>query len=159
MTKHLLMVAVSVVAVMLPALAEDTVPYAHRPPTAYETYLPGLGDIMDAIQWRHLKLSYAGKLGNWELASYELGQIQERLSDAARFYLRIPIEKIDMIEQPLKALSAAINAKNGEHFTRAFADLTESCNSCHVAANVGFITIQIPSSSPFSNQLLTPKQK
>jgi hypothetical protein len=64
-----------------------------------------------------------------------------------------------MIEQPLKALSAAIKAKNGERFTRAFADLTESCNSCHVAANVGFITIQIPTSPPFSNQLLTPKQK
>jgi hypothetical protein len=25
---------------------------AHRPPTTGDTYLPGLGDIMDAIQWR-----------------------------------------------------------------------------------------------------------
>jgi hypothetical protein len=159
MTKYLSMAALSMLAVMLPAFAEDTVPYAHRPPTADENYLPGLGDIMDAIQWRHLKLSYVGKLGNWELASYELGQIQQRLSDAARFYQGIPIEKIDMIEQPLKAVSAAIKAKSGSRFTRAFADLTETCNSCHMAANVGFITIQIPTSSPFSNQLFTPKQK
>ena len=53
MTKYLSMVALSMVAAMLPALAEDAVPYAYRPPTAGETYLPGLGDIMDAIQWRH----------------------------------------------------------------------------------------------------------
>jgi hypothetical protein len=159
MTKYLSIAALLLLAALLPALAEDTVPYAHRPPTADENYLPGLGDIMDAIQWRHLKLSYAGKLGNWELASYELGQIQERLSDAARFYQGIPIEKIDMIEQPLRALSEAIKAKNGARFTRAFADLTETCNSCHVAANVGFITIQVPTSSPFSNQPFMPKQK
>jgi hypothetical protein len=62
-------------------------------------------------------------------------------------------------EQPLLALSEAIKAKNGSRFTRAFADLAESCSSCHVAANVGFITIQIPTSSPFSTQLFMPKQK
>jgi hypothetical protein len=56
-------------------------------------------------------------------------------------------------------LSAAIKAKSGSRFTRAFTDLTETCNSCHVAANVGFITIQVPTSSPFSNQLFMPKQK
>jgi hypothetical protein len=159
MTKYLSMIALSMVAAMLPALAEDAVPYAYRPPTAGETYLPGLGDIMDAIQWRHLKLSYAGKLGNWELASYELGQIQERLSTAARFYQGIPIEMINMIEQPLMALSEAIKAKNSSRFARAFADLTEACNSCHVAARVGFITIEAPTSSPFSNQLFMPKGK
>jgi hypothetical protein len=159
MTKLLSIAALSMLAAMLPAIAEDTVPYAHRPPTTGDTYLPGLGHIMDAIQWRHLKLSYAGKLGNWGLASYELGQVQERLSDAARFYQGIPIEKIEMIEQPLKDLSAAIKAKSGSRFTRAFTDLTEACNRCHVAANVGFITIQVPTSSPFSNQLFMSKQK
>ena len=114
---------------------------------------------MGAIQWCELKLSYAGKLGNWELASYELGQIQERLSNAVRFYQNIPIEKIAMIEQPLRDLSEAIKAKNGPSFTRAFADLTGACNSCHAAAGVGFITIQIPTSSPFSNQSFRPKRQ
>jgi hypothetical protein len=153
------MIALSMTAAMLPALAEDTAPHAYRPPTAGEAYLPGLGDIMDAIQWRHLKLLYAGKFGNWELASCELAQIQERFSDAARFYQGIPVERINMIEQPLRALSEAVKSKNGSRFTRAFADFAETCNSCHVAANVGFITIQIPTSSPFSNQLFMPKQK
>jgi hypothetical protein len=150
--KRLLMVAVSIAAAMLPAAADDTVPYAWRPPKLGETYVPGLGDIMQAIQWRHIKLSYAGKLGNWGLAGYELSEMLESIGNAARLYENIPIEKIEMVDQPLIALSDAIKAKSGPRFTRAFADLTETCNSCHAAAQVGFITIQVPTASPFSDQ-------
>lgn len=157
--KHLSTIAVAIAAAVAPAVAEDIVPYAYRPPTVGGTYVPGLGDIMGAIQWRHLKLSYAGHLRNWELASYELGQIQESLSNAARLYQNIPIEKITMVEQPLVALSDATNTKNGLRFTRAFADLTEACNSCHAAAHVAFITIQVPTASPFSNQSFKRKGK
>lgn len=156
MKKYLAPSALSILTATLPALAQETVPYTHRPITVGEPYVPGLGDIMGAIQWCHLKLSYAGKLGNWKLASYELDQIQERLSNAVRFYQNIPIEKITMIEQPLGDLSDAIKAKNRPRFTRAFADVTNTCNSCHAAAGVGFITIQMPTSSPFSNQSFRP---
>ena len=151
-------IAVSVAALMLPAFAED-VPYAYRPPMMGESYVPGLGEIMEAIQWRHIKLSYAGKLANWELAGFELGQIQESLSDAARLYQNIPIERVNMVEQPLMALSEGIEAKNGARFSRAFTDLTDACNSCHTAAHVSFITIQVPTASPFSDQSFVPKGK
>ena len=105
--KRTSIIAVSVAALMLSAFAED-VPYAYRPPMKGESYVPGLDDIMQAIQWRHIKLSYAGKLANWELAGFELGQIQESLSNAARLYQNIPIEKVNMVEQPLMALSEGI---------------------------------------------------
>ena len=111
------------------------------------------------MQLRHFKLSYAGKLGNWELASYELGQIGDSLLNAARLYQNIPVEKINMVEQPLMDLSSAIKAKDGARFASAFADLTAACNSCHEAAHVGFITIQVPTASPFSNQSFMPKRK
>jgi hypothetical protein len=150
--KRPLMIAVAIAAAMVPAVADDTVPYAWRPPKLGETYVPGLGDVMQAIQWRHIKLSYAGKLGNWGLAGYELSQMLESIGNAARLYENIPIEKIEMVDQPLIALSDAIKAKSGPRFTRAFANLTETCNSCHAAAQVGFITIQVPTASPFSDQ-------
>jgi hypothetical protein len=157
--KHISMIAFSVVAGMLPAFAQDTVPYAYRPPTAGDTYVPSLGDIMGATQLRHFKLSYAGLLGNWELASYELDQIEDSLVNAARLYQNIPIEKINMVEQPLMALANSIKVKDGARFASAFADLTAACNSCHEAAHVGFIRIQVPTSSPFSNQSFMPKAK
>jgi hypothetical protein len=34
--------------------------------------VPLLGDIMNAVQTRHMKLWFAGKAFNWELATYEL---------------------------------------------------------------------------------------
>jgi len=157
--KHLSAIAVAVAAAVAPAIAADTVPYAYRPPAAGETYAPGLGDIMGTIQWRHLKLSYAANLKNWDLASYELGQIQESLISAARLYQNIPVEQIGMIQQPLIALADAIKNKNSQHFARAFADLTNACNSCHAAANVAFIAIRVPTASPFTNQSFAPKGK
>jgi hypothetical protein len=150
--KRLSIIAVAIAVAMVSAAAEDIVPYAYRPPKIGETYVPGLGDIMQAIQWRHIKLSYAGKMANWGLAGYELSQMLESLNNAARLYENIPIEKIEMVDQPLIALSDAIKSKSSPRFTRAFADLTETCNSCHAAAQVGFITIQLPMASPFSDQ-------
>ena len=157
--KHISMIALSIVTAMLPAFAQDTVPYAYRPPSAGDAYVPTLGDIMGATQLRHFKLSYAGKLGNWDLASYELGQIEDSLINAARLYQNIPIEKINTVEQPLMALSSAIKVKDAGRFAGAFADLTAACNSCHEAAHVGFIRIQVPTASPFSNQLFTRQGK
>jgi hypothetical protein len=150
------MIALSLIAAMLPASAQDPVPYAYRPPATGDTYVPALGDIMRAIQLGHLKLSLAGKQGNWDLANYELYQIQDSLRNAVRLYIGIPVDKINMIEQPLVAVSETIKAKNGARFTRAFADFTAACNGCHQAAHVGFITIQVPAASPFANQSFQP---
>jgi hypothetical protein len=157
--KRSLTIAFWIAAAMSLAFAQDTIPYAYRPPRLDESYVPSLGDIMDAIQWRHLKLSYAGQLANWDLAKYELGQMEERLTDAARLYQNIPIEKIKMIDQPLMHLVEAVRAKNKSQFNRAFSDLTAACNSCHVVAQVGFIKIQIPTNLPFSNQSFKPNEK
>ena len=157
--KHISMIALSIVAAMLPAFAQETVPYASRPPVVGDTYMPTLGDIMGATQLRHFKLWYAGKLRNWDLASYELGQIEDSLINAARLYQNIPVEKINMIQQPLIALAGAIKAKDGARFASAFANLTAACNICHEAAHVDFITIQVPTASPFSNQSFMPKGK
>jgi hypothetical protein len=134
--KYISTIAFFVLAVVLSALAEDQVPYAYRPPAASDSFVLTLGDIMGATQLRHFKLSYAGKLGNWELASYELGQIEDSLFNAARLYQNIPVEKINLVEQPLVELSSAIKANNGARFASAFADLTTACNSCHEAAHV-----------------------
>lgn len=143
---------------LVPSFAQDTVPYAHRP-SAGNTYVPALGDIMDSMLVRHFKLWQSGKLENWELTAYELGQIWGSVNDAAQFYRNIPIEKIKMIDQPLIALDDAIKAKDSKRFGSAFSSLTSACNSCHEAAHVDFVVIQTPTATPFSNQSFTPKPK
>ena len=39
--------------------------------------MPSLADIMSLTQWRHLKLAYAGIVGNWPLAGFAWGQMQQ----------------------------------------------------------------------------------
>ena len=49
---------------------------------------------MNNIQWRHIKLSFAGTAQNWELAAYELRQLKAGLEQAAVMYDGIPVTNV-----------------------------------------------------------------
>jgi hypothetical protein len=125
---------------------------------APKSYVPALGDIMGATQLRHIKLWFAGKLRDWELAAYELGQIKASLEDAANLYSGIPVTDVTLVVTPLQLIGDSIEAKDSTKFVKAFNDLTAACNACHQAIGRGFIVIQVPTASPFSNQSFSPRQ-
>jgi hypothetical protein len=151
---RLLMSLVLVTATVIPALGDD-VPFAAPPPSQSgqsSSYSASLGDIMGAMQWRHIKLWYAGEADDWDLAGYELEQINDTFVQAAMLYRNIPVNYIAAAAKPLLMLREAVAAKDGAKFAHGFADLTAACNGCHQAAKIGFIAIQTPTSSPFSDQ-------
>lgn len=113
---------------------------------------------MSATQFRHIKLWFAGKLQNWELAAYEVEQIKGSLGDAAQIYMEIPVELVANTIGPIQLIHDAIEAKDSTKFSKAFNDLTAACNACHQAIGRGFIVIQVPTASPFSNQLFSPRE-
>ena len=115
-----------------------------------------LGDVMTAVQWRHVKLWFAGKLENWDLARYELRQIRAGLEEAVTFYREIPVELVAATVDPIKAIDAAIDAKDGFRFAEGYNALTDACNACHVGTGRSFIVIQVPTASPLSNQSFAP---
>ena len=124
-------------------------------------YVPDLGDIMETMQLRHFKLSYAGSVKNWKLADYELTEIKKSFRNAARFYPtfgNVALAKLidDISEPALARIGDAIKAQDDAAFGRVFSQLTEACDSCHQAAGYGFITIRVPTASPFSNQSFPP---
>ena len=121
-----------------------------------EAYVPTLGDIMNTAQWRHIKLWFAGKLQNWDLARYELRQIKASLEDAVVFYRGIPVKLVDATVDPIRAIDAAIEAKDGARFAEGYHALTSACNACHVGIGRSFIVIQVPNASPFSDQSFSP---
>lgn len=123
-----------------------------------EAYVPNLGDIMGATQLRHMKLWFAGKLRNWDLAAYELGQIKASLQDAAQLYQGIPVTDVTLVAEPIQLIGDAIEAKDSTRFAKGVNDLTAACNACHQAIGRGFIVIQVPTASPFSNQSFSPRQ-
>jgi len=126
---------------------------------AEENYIPALGDIMGIIQFRHIKLWFAGKRGNWELAAYELEHIRTSLEQAATLYHGIPEAFVGATVDPIKTISAAIRAKDGSQFAKGFNEFTAACNACHQRIGRAFIVIQMPTTSPFSDQSFAPPKK
>jgi hypothetical protein len=118
------------------------------PPTQY---LPSIGDMMIAtIQPRHERLWQAGQDGNWELAGYELKNLKgafNRLGHAhpTEHDISFPEMIASVTDQPLKELDSAVKSRDSAAFARAYADLTDACNSCHQALNHGVVAIRMPS--------------
>ncbi|MBR0712784.1 hypothetical protein [Bradyrhizobium liaoningense] len=105
-----------------------------------------LSDLMVAMQFQHIKLWSAGRLSNWPLAAYELDQIEAGLQRTTS-----PAAGVD--RSAVQALRSAIDARDVPRFTKAYGELTNACNACHRAEGRGFITLQVPTSSPFTDQL------
>ena len=162
------------IALVVGFLAASTLPASSQPASAPpehspkedrpSSYLPGLGEFMGRIQVDHAKLWLAGEARNWELAGYELGELKEVFSDVQDLvprYHNIPIgDMIDaIITGTITELEDAIAARDFSKFSASFDGLTAACNSCHQAANRGFIVIRRPVQSNFSNQDFSPAAK
>ena len=124
-----------------------------------EGYVPALGDIMNTIQTRHIKLWFAGRLKNWDLASYEVEQIRQSLENAATLYSGIPAGYVGATVDPIKEIGEAVKAKDDAGFAKAYSALTSACNACHQGIVRGFIVIQVPGTSPFSDQSFAPPKQ
>ncbi len=133
--------------------------------TSAAPYHPGLGELMTAfVQPRHIKLGLAGSELNWPYAAYELGELTETFDDVAKLVpkhdnLPIPEMIASTVKQPMAALDAAIRARDAAAFTKAYAELTASCNACHQSAGHPMIVIKVPTLSNFPDQDFRPLPK
>jgi mono/diheme cytochrome c family protein len=138
------------IAILLPLFMLEPA-WAQQPaPPAVGPDVPDLSAQMTATQFRHIKLWFAGKLGNWKLAAYELDQLASSLDDAAR---RTPAgAALEDTAKQITSLRNAIESRDLSAFTKAYSELTNACNACHRAAGRGFISVQVPAVSPFTDQ-------
>ena len=136
-----------------------------EPPEEIQRYVPGLGEIMTAVQMRHAKLGVAGAAGNWELVDYELDELDEGLEDAALYHpthkdMKQPLTEMipAFMNGPLDALREAAKTKDVDKFDMGFDALTTGCNGCHQAADFGFNVVTKPTAAPVPNQQFDPPQ-
>jgi hypothetical protein len=151
--KRFLSVLLTAAFMLAPVMAQES-PFAtpkYRRSSA-ESAVGTLANIMAIIQVRHIKLRSAGTAKNWELLNYLAQKLEDDFIVAAGFYQNLPVDNVVLVDRPLKRLMEAAKNKDYQLYTKAFDELTEGCNSCHVAGQVGFIHIQSPKSSPFSDQ-------
>lgn len=122
------------------------------------TYKPGLGEFMLAVQTHHAKLWFAGINENWSLADFEVGEIIETFDNAIKYLPeRVETKDIPMIYPALDSLQLSIKNKDLKMFTTDFKTLTQTCNDCHKAVHFEFNVIKTPTSEPVSNQEFKPK--
>jgi hypothetical protein len=154
------MIAISAAAVLVIGLATSRAmaagPEAVPSPQATE-YLPSISDLMIAtIQPRHERLWRAEQDGNWEFAGYELGNLHGAFGRLGRAHptehdISFPDMISSVTEQPFKELNSAIRSKDSAAFDKAYADLTDACNSCHQALNHGVVEIRVPNRTSASD--------
>ena len=116
------------------------------------SYKPGFGEFMSGIQAHHSKLWFAGQNQNWKLADFEIHEIMEAIEDIQKYETdRKESQLIGMIKPAIDSINQAIKQQNPQHFKSSFTYLTNTCNSCHRAANFEFNMVKIPESLPFSH--------
>jgi hypothetical protein len=139
------------------AHAQDAAkPAAPESAAPMEAMVPGLGEIMTLQQLRHTKLWFAGHGGNWPLADYEVGELEEGFDDVNKLLGGDTVDK--QVGGPIKALEKAVADKSRPEFDAAFDSLSAGCNSCHHALDHGFIAIQRPTLLPYSDQNFAPQK-
>jgi len=142
--------AASICIAAATANAQDKTAPAAPPPPKSGDNIAGLGEIMTLQQLRHIKLWFAGSAGNWALADYEIGELNEGFEDVDKLLGGATVET--MVGAPLKALQKAVDDKNSAAFAASFDKLSAGCNACHHALDHAFIAIQRPTSLPYSDQ-------
>jgi hypothetical protein len=141
------------VLVLTPVMAQN-VPFATAPSSrnALESAVGALANIMLNMQLRHIKVWFAGKVKNWDLAKYEAEKLKDDFDAASGFYRGLPVEDIVTAAKPLNLLIEAATKKDYALYSKSFNELTDACNSCHVAGQVGIVRIRVPRTPPFDNQ-------
>jgi len=128
-----------------------------NPTPNIKQYTPRLVAIMSAAQNQHLKLWYAGRAKNWELAAYELRQLTDSLAEAAILYPGIPVSNITTMQEPLLSIADALMAADSRGFAASMRKLTDGCNACHASMDRGYVVMTLPTDQlPPANQVFAP---
>jgi hypothetical protein len=125
-------------------------------------YHPSLGDLMTiAVQPRHIKLGLSGQRANWTYAAYELNELRNALARVAR---TIPVYRStdmatlveSMTRAPLAAVERSIRDKDSKAFESSYAQLTATCNACHISQDHPMVIIQVPRQAAYPDQDFAP---
>jgi hypothetical protein len=123
---------------------------------------PGLGEYMTTIQLHAAKLWFAAKTGNWELANYELHELEETMETVIKLNVEKNGVKIsEVMDAVLKTqilqLDDSIKAKNQSRFQKSYDETLSACNGCHGESGHKFIRIVRPTAPPVTNQGWKPQ--
>lgn len=109
------------------------------------------GTAMAEVARRFEQLGRAGAAGRYELAAYQLGEIEEAFEETLPHASPpheghpevLPALAHTYAEESLPALRDAIATHDAATFTVAFARAATACNACHQASGHAFIEVPL----------------
>lgn len=118
---------------------------------------PGLGEYMIKIQLHAGKLWFAAKASNWELAAYQLHELEETMEaikalNAEEKGVNISNVLDAVLQTQIVQLEESIERKNQPEFQKAYDETLSACNGCHMETGHKYIQIIRPTASPVTNQ-------
>ena len=130
-------------------------------PSDEEEHAVSLGQHMAYFQRYADKLYFAGTASNWELADFyahELEETTEAVEAAGYVEDGVEINSLlaSLFTEPLENVEEAVDARDVEAFRSAYGGLVTACNTCHEAAEHGFVRIIVPEQSAYPNQDFEP---
>lgn len=127
-------------------------------------YHPELGEQMLILQIRHARLWFAGEAGNWNLATFEVQELQEAFDavveqnpdDANLQPDRLADVLPAMTRGPIADLRKAVDAKSKAAFEKAYDGLSAACTGCHHIAGNDMLVIRRPKTPLLDNLRVEP---
>jgi hypothetical protein len=118
---------------------------------------PGLGEHMTTIQLHAAKLWFAAKASHWELAAYELHELEETMEAVKKLNVEKNGVKISnvmdaVLKTQIAQLEESIKQKNQSKFQKSYDETLSACNGCHTESGHKFIQIIRPTAPPITNQ-------
>jgi hypothetical protein len=116
---------------------------------------------MTTIQLHAAKLWFAAKAGNWELAAYELHELEETMESVKKLNVEKNSVKISsvmdaVLQTQIAELEKSVERKSQTEFQKFYDETLSACNGCHMQAGYKFIRIVRPSAPPVVNQRWEP---
>lgn len=116
--------------------------------------VPSASRIMIEMGERYQNLYWAGKLGYWQFAEYQVEEMESlvKLLQITRPGRAATAE--EFLEEGFEAFEEAIETEAWEPFYRAFSQMREQCMICHAKNDHAFIVLPehpVTASSPVLN--------
>ncbi len=106
--------------------------------------LGGFSTAMQDVGYRYIELYWAGQDGNWDYASYQAAKIGSAIEDGIERRPGRADSAARFLNNSLPGMQDAIGTRNRDTFMQEFNSFTQSCNTCHTAEDVPFVTIERP---------------
>lgn len=119
--------------------------------------LPSQSHTMADVEFHFANLWFAGKNGNWPLATFYLNETRSHLNWTVRIR---PVRRVSTGEFDLRPMLASVEAsglagikqaiddEDADAFDAAYRAMMGQCYACHVAAEKPFLEPHIPETPP-----------